>query len=90
MAVSPSQKNRQTVSAFWGAMNDADACQISDIIKTYTHEDIAWYGPQPYNEIQGADGLIDRFWKPLLRIHSPIYSVSAMCCWRDVTVSKTG
>ena len=68
MAMSVTQQNRQTVSAFWGAMNDADACQISDIIKTYTHEDIAWYGPQPYNEIKGADGLIERFWKPL--VHS--------------------
>lgn len=67
MAMSTSQKNRETISAFWKAMNDSDASQVSDIIKTYTHEDIAWYGPEPYNDVQGADALIDCFWQPLLR-----------------------
>ncbi|MCY3797735.1 MAG: ester cyclase [Chloroflexi bacterium] len=67
MARSTSQQNRETISAFWKAMNDSDASQASDIIKTYTREDIAWHGPEPYNDIQGADALIDCFWQPLLR-----------------------
>ena len=47
MAMSPSQQNRETISAFWQAMNDSDASQVSDIVKTYTHEDIVWHGPEP-------------------------------------------
>ena len=67
MAMSTSQQNRETISAFWKAMNDSDASQVSDIVKTYTHEDIVWHGPEPYNDIQGADALIDCFWQPLLQ-----------------------
>lgn len=67
MATSLAQRNRETISAFWQAMNDSDASQVPDIIKTYTHEDIAWHGPEPYNDIQGADALIEQFWQPLLR-----------------------
>ena len=66
MAMSSTQQNRETISAFWKAMNDSDASLIPDIVKTYTHDDIAWYGPEPFNDIQGADALIDRFWQPLL------------------------
>ena len=67
MAMSTPQRNRQIVHAFWQAMNAAGARRIPDIVKAHTQDDIAWYGPEPYNEIAGADALIDRFWRPLLR-----------------------
>jgi predicted ester cyclase len=67
MAKSLAQSNRETISAFWQAMNDSDANQIPDIVKNHTHSEIAWYGPEPYNDIAGADELIERFWLPLLR-----------------------
>ena len=67
MAMSTSQQNRETISAFWKAMNDSDVSQVSDVVKTYAHKDIAWYGPEPYNDIGGVDALIDCFWQPLLR-----------------------
>ena len=67
MTKSQAQQNRETVSAFWTAMNDAGASLIPDIVKRYTHEDIDWHGLEPYNDVKGVGALIDRFWLPLLR-----------------------
>ncbi len=67
MATSTAQRNRETVSAFWRAMNESDASQVPAILKAHTRDDIAWHGPEPYNDIHGADALIEQFWQPLLR-----------------------
>jgi len=66
MAKTQAQQNREIISAFWAAMNDADGGQIADIVKAHCREDIVWHGPAPYQDIKGADALIKRFWQPLL------------------------
>ena len=67
MAKTQAQRNREIISAYWGAMNDADAGQLPDIVKAHCREDIVWHGPAPYSDIKGADALIERFWQPLSR-----------------------
>lgn len=67
MTMSQAQQNRETISAYWQALNDSDPSQMPDVVKAHTHADIAWHGPEPYNDIAGADALIDHFWRPLLR-----------------------
>ena len=67
MASSAAQRNREIISEFWRAMNESDASQVPAIIKAHTRADIAWHGPEPYNDICGAEALIAQFWQPLLR-----------------------
>ncbi len=67
MAKSQAQQNRELISAYWEALDGADAQSAADIIKRHSAENIAWHGPKPYDDIQGADALIERFWQPLRR-----------------------
>ena len=65
MTNSQAQRNREIISAYWRAMNDADAGQIADIVRAHCREDNVWHGPAPYQDIKGVDALIEQFWRPL-------------------------
>lgn len=67
MAISLAQSNREIIHAFWTALNESDPGQIPDLVKAAARADIAWHGPEPYNDIQGAEALAQQFWQPLLR-----------------------
>ena len=67
MAKSLAQRNREVLMTFWNALNESDPRQIPSLVRATTHAEIAWHGPEPYNDINGADALIDQFWQPLLR-----------------------
>jgi predicted ester cyclase len=67
MAVSSNQENKELVWAFWQNLNNTKPDSLADLVTVYSHQDIAWYGPHPINDLQGVDALISRFWRPLLR-----------------------
>lgn len=67
MAKSLAQSNREIIHALWTGLNKSDPGQIPDLITAATHANIAWHGPEPYKDIQGAEALIQQFWQPLLR-----------------------
>lgn len=67
MTPSQAQQNREIIRVYWEALNEADASLAPEIVKRYTHDNLEWHGPEPYNDIKGADALVDRFWRPLLR-----------------------
>jgi predicted ester cyclase len=67
MAASPNQKNKEIVWAFWPKLNNTKPGQVTDLVKAHVHQDIAWHGPHPINDLHGADALISGFWGPLVR-----------------------
>jgi len=60
------QKNKAVVWDYWQRMNHAEANQVEGIVKKAFHRNVNWNGPQPINQIRGADALIADFWEPLL------------------------
>ena len=67
MAKSLAQINREIIHAYWTALNESDPGQVPNLVEDVTHADVAWHGPEPYNDIHGADALVHQFWQPLLR-----------------------
>ena len=67
MAKSQAQSNREIIHDYWTALNETGPGKIPELVKAATHADIVWHGPEPYNDIRGADALVDQFWQPLLR-----------------------
>ena len=63
---SRNQNNKAVVWEYWQRMNHAQAKDIPGIIRKAFHKDVDWNGPQPINQIRGADALISDFWEPLL------------------------
>jgi len=61
------QKNKEIVWDFWQKMNYVEFANIQNLVKTKMHKEIAWFGPQPINELKGVDAVISGYWHPLYR-----------------------
>ena len=61
------QRNKETVWDFWQKMNYVRSANIEEVVKSKMHKNIAWFGPQPVNELQGVDAVISGYWQPLYR-----------------------
>ena len=60
------QENRAIIIEYFAALNESRPGEAEGIVKTYTSADIAWRGPQPFNDLDGVDSLIGTFWTPFL------------------------
>ncbi len=67
MTNSRNQKNKEFVWDFWQRMNFVGFDNIPQLVNTYMHNEIAWFGPQPINELSGAEAVISGYWQPLYR-----------------------
>lgn len=61
------QKNKAIVWEFWQKLNDSNANDVANVVRSYVYEDIGWHGPHPINDLKGVDALISNFWQPLLQ-----------------------
>lgn len=61
-----SQVNRAIVSEYFAALNKSRPDEAADIVKSCVSADIEWRGPQPFNDLDGVDALIETYWNPLL------------------------
>ncbi len=59
-------QNKIIVNNFNKEIYEATSSTIGNIVKEYYHEDVNWYGPQPFNNLNGRDELLNKFWKPFL------------------------
>lgn len=59
-------ENKSIIKNFNDSIYGASVDTIECIISKYFHEDVKWYGPQPFNEVEGRQALIDTFWRPFL------------------------
>ncbi len=94
MSVHNAQRNRETIRRYWSELDAASAEKLPEIVKTCTHKDIEWHGPQPFNDIRGVDGLIEKLWMPLRQSFPDLrrrYDVLLAGSFRDQHwVSATG
>jgi predicted ester cyclase len=60
------QRNKQTVWSFWQRLNEAEAGQIPDLVRSVVHQDTIWHGPHPLNDLHGVEALLAEFWYPFL------------------------
>ena len=67
MSASIHQHNREIIRDYWQALDSASLDALPDIVRGGAASDIAWHGPQPFNDICGAEALIQQFWLPLRR-----------------------
>jgi predicted ester cyclase len=58
-------KNKELVWDFWQRMNYVEFEGIEKLVKSRMHREIAWFGPQPINELKGVDAVISGYWHPL-------------------------
>ncbi len=65
MANQSIQQNKKLVWAFWENLNACQPDEVAGVVRAYVHPDIAWHGPHPINDLNGAGALIEGFWQPL-------------------------
>lgn len=67
MNIALNQQNKHIVWDFWQALDNALDAQSIDLAHQAMSKEIAWYGPDPINQLQGIDSFITDFWLPLRR-----------------------
>lgn len=60
------QENRAIVSEYFAALNKSRLGEARDIVKSHTSADIDWHGPQPFNDLDGVESLMETYWNPFL------------------------
>lgn len=65
MADNPIQQNKALVWEFWETLNNCQPHEVANVVRSFAHPDITWYGPHPINDLHGVDALIEGFWQPL-------------------------
>lgn len=64
--MSLNQRNKKIIWEAWHQGNQQPQ-NIPALYAKIMHPNIHYNGPQPFNEINGCDALIEKFWKPFLR-----------------------
>ena len=66
------QDNKTLVLRFYEELEAASADSVGSILKRYTSSDYQFRGVHPFNELEGADAVVDAVWKPLLNAFRPM------------------
>lgn len=61
------QYNKQLVMAYWRALETATGDQVMETVRKYLKQDSLWHGPDPINDLHGADAFASEFWAPFLQ-----------------------
>ena len=67
MDIELNQSNKRFVWDFWQALENADENRVEEVARLVMSENIAWYGPDPINQLYGIEAFVSDFWLPLLR-----------------------
>jgi predicted ester cyclase len=62
-----STAHKALVHEFSGRIHDASAERVGEVVDDYYHEDAAWYGPAPIDQVTGVESIAGEFWEPSLR-----------------------
>ena len=60
-------ENKKLVMDFQNGVFGCNEDTIKDHVRSYYHADIDWKGPQPFNEMTGADQVVETFWQPVMK-----------------------
>ena len=66
------QDNKTLVLRFYEELEAASADSVGSILKRYTSPDYQFRGVHPFNELEGADAVVEAVWKPLLNAFRPL------------------
>lgn len=66
------QSAKNVVRNYMKAFDSASEKELSIILKQHTTEDYLWRGMHPFYEQNGAEAVIETFWRPLRESFSPI------------------
>jgi len=50
----------------WSAIARRAVAQWPGALAELYHPEVGWHGPHPINDLQGADGVVEGFWRPFL------------------------
>ena len=89
------QAAKQAVWDWWSALAGADAA-AAEASRLLLHPDLVFHGHDPVNQLQGVDGFLDGFWRPLraafpdLQRHTHLLLGGASHGRRDGDASRDG
>jgi predicted ester cyclase len=66
MSIELNQRNKKLVWDFWKSLEMANAGDIQSVARQHMHEDALWHGPDPIEDLQGANAFVSGFWQPLI------------------------
>ncbi len=90
------QLNKANVQTFWQALDKADVGQLQEVVAEACAPDVAWHGPAPIGDIDGAAAWVDEFWVPFresftsLRRETHLFFGGVSNGRRDGDMSKDG
>ncbi|MEM6282918.1 MAG: ester cyclase [Chloroflexota bacterium] len=61
------QINKQRILDLYTAADAATHHSITEVINQHHHSKLTWHGPQPINDLNGSQALIEQVWQPLKR-----------------------
>lgn len=61
------QANKARVRAFWARLDAAAPADVRAAVRDDVAHDLAFFGPDPVNDLAGIDAWLDGFWRPLKR-----------------------
>ena len=66
------QKAKTAVREYITAFDKSSTDDLENVLKQHITEDYHWRGMHPFGEQNGAEAVIDTFWKPFRAAFSPI------------------
>ncbi len=60
------QQNKQLVWDYWRSLENAGNAESAEIARQYLSQNHDWHGPDPINNLHGADAYVSDYWHPLL------------------------
>ncbi len=51
---------------FWKSLETAEPGDIGTVAQRYMHKDALWHGPDPIDDLPGANAFVSGYWQPLL------------------------
>ena len=59
------QAEKAVALAYYEAMENASAANVTSVLKDFIGEDYLWRGVYPFRELHGAEAVAETFWAPL-------------------------
>jgi predicted ester cyclase len=66
MSMSNSNTHARRRHKFSNAIRQTSVDDIAELLTEHYHEDVAWHGPAPIDELDGRAAVASEFWEPLL------------------------
>jgi hypothetical protein len=66
------QQHKALVLEYFAAMDRAPAGRLGEVLRGHVSDDYQFFGVHPFNELKGADAVVEAVWMPLHEAWSPV------------------